>query len=312
LMGRIERQSIAARIPGYFDERGPARAADAEVGRFYLDRVVHTEPDLTVFERTFSIERDTYLNDHVVNGHPTLPGTFVSELAAEAALALIPDMKVVALEDLRFEHFLRVYGGTEAPKRIEARVVERSAERAVVNVRVLTDVLGPNARVLTRDKLHFSARVILMPQYARAPMWEHWDSAGEFAVPDPYHFAKAPVLLSGALVTTRDTRIHPMGMRASYACNLRPDDPTFSQFVVPCLMMDGLARVGALHLCADDYLPVAAPAVIRRVDLYQGDNDCALTSSHPAGSIQLYVTPTGMVFGRTDPESRCVAVAPDG
>ena len=312
LMGDMERRSIMARIPSFFDAPRSSLASASQTGRFYLDRVVHNEPDRIVFERTFSIERDTYLHGHVVNGHPTLPGTFVSEIAAEAALTLIPQMKVVALEDLRFEHFLRVYGNAKAPKRIEARVLERSAERAVVSVRVLTDVLAPNGHVLTRDKLHFSARVILMPQYAQAPMWEHWDSAGEFAVPDPYHFDKAPVMLRGVLETTRDTRIHPMGMRAAYATKLHPGDPTFSQFLMPCLMMDGLARVGALHLVADDYLPVAAPASIRRVDFYQGGNDCVLTSSQPAGSIQLYVTPTGMVFGRSEPESRCVAVAADG
>src|SRR6476659_8115982 len=86
LMGDMERRSIVARIPGFFDDPRPSMSPVAKTGRFYLDRVVHSEPDLTVFERTFSIGRDAYLNGHVVNGHPTLPGTFVSEMAAEAAL----------------------------------------------------------------------------------------------------------------------------------------------------------------------------------------------------------------------------------
>ncbi|MEO8627403.1 MAG: SDR family NAD(P)-dependent oxidoreductase [Betaproteobacteria bacterium] len=311
LMGPNERKSIMGPIPDYFDEpqAAPLRPFTPQ---FYLDRVVGEEPDLAVFERTFSLERDSYLSDHRVNGHPTLPGTFVPELAAEAALALFPHLKVVALEDLRFEHFLRVYGEGDSRKRIEARVLECSETRAVVSVRILTDVLGPGGRVLTRDKLHFSARVVLMPEYATAPRWDAWDDTDETPVPDPYHFENSPVVLSGLFVTTRDTRMHPLGKRAVYACRLRADDPAFSRFVTPCLMMDGLARVGVLHLRAHDYLPVAAPATIRRIDLYQGENDCALASAIAPGEIQLYVTPTGMILGSGDRENRCVAAGPDG
>jgi NAD(P)-dependent dehydrogenase (short-subunit alcohol dehydrogenase family) len=316
LLGETERQSIVARVPDYFDVRksagSPSAGADTFQPAFYLDRVLSRDGDTVAFERVFSLSRDPYLSGHLVNGHPTLPGTFVPEIVAEAALVLFPQMRVVGFQDLRFHHFLRVYGDSPARKRIEAKTVERTPDRAVVAVRVLMDVTSPDGRVLVRDKLHFEARVVLMSEYPAAPMWQPIESSGDIALPDPYHFKQAPVYLSEVFVTTRNTRLHPMAKRASYDCSLREDDPTFRNFVTPCLMMDGLARVGVLHLYAGHYLPVAAPATIRRIDLYQAGNDCAFASRIPAGEIQLFVTPTGMILGAGDRENRCVAAGPDG
>ena len=52
------------------------------------------------YERCFDLDRDAYLTEHVVLGHPTLPGTFVTEIAAEAAVELVSGRVPVAFEDI--------------------------------------------------------------------------------------------------------------------------------------------------------------------------------------------------------------------
>ena len=55
------------------------------------------------------------------------------------------------------------------------------------------------------------------------------------------------MLLSGPLVSTRDTRSNPLGKRATYSSNIAIDDPAFSRFLVPSVLLDGLARVAVLE-----------------------------------------------------------------
>ncbi|MBW2276371.1 MAG: polyketide synthase dehydratase domain-containing protein [Deltaproteobacteria bacterium] len=54
----------------------------------------------------FSLERDVYLYQHLVNGEPVVPGTFVSDIFAEVAAE-----QGQALRDIRFRRPLRVVEG---------------------------------------------------------------------------------------------------------------------------------------------------------------------------------------------------------
>ena len=109
---------------GTTDASRPADRDQPWTKGFYLDRVVRRDDRGRTYERTFDLRRDAYLAEHVVQGHPTLPGTFVTEIAAEAATDLVPGRLPVVFEDLRLSAFLRVYrhdrparktGGGRAP-----------------------------------------------------------------------------------------------------------------------------------------------------------------------------------------------------
>jgi hypothetical protein len=309
-IGEPERHAIENHRPGFFAMRAQAQAATATPG-FYLGRVLSQSPDEALYERVFDLDTDAYLEAHVVNGHPTLPGTFVTEVGAEAAAHLVPDLKVVGLEDARFHHFLRVYGADRpVPKRVEAKVLERGAERVSVRVRILTDVLAPNGTVLARDRLHHEITALMASEYPPAPAWEPWPAEGEIPIPDPYHLPGAPVLLTGPLVSTRDTRSNPLGKRATYSSNIPPDDPAFSRFLVPSVMLDGLARVAVLEFVEREYIPLAAPSSIRRIDFYEPGNDIELARRYDP--IELYVTPKAMTLEDPSAPNRFVAVRPDG
>jgi NAD(P)-dependent dehydrogenase (short-subunit alcohol dehydrogenase family)/3-oxoacyl-(acyl-carrier-protein) synthase len=309
-IGEPEKQAITSYRPGFFEARATPSAPDTSPG-FYLGRVLSERPDEMLFEREFNLEMDGYLDAHVVNGYPTLPGTFVTEVGAEAAAHLFPDLRVIALEDARFHHFLRVYGSERPnPKRIEAKVIERGADHAAVRVRILTDVVAPNGTILQRDRLHHEITALMARDYPPAPTWDRWPSDGEVPVPDPYHLPGAPVLLTGPLVSTRDTRSNPLGKRATYSSNIAADDPAFSRFLVPSVLLDGLARVAVLEFVEREYIPLAAPSSIRRIDFYEPGNDCELARRYDP--IELYVTPKAMTLEDPGAPNRFVAVRPDG
>jgi NAD(P)-dependent dehydrogenase (short-subunit alcohol dehydrogenase family) len=316
-MGPAEKAALTAYIPDYFavPER-PAAAPDLApaplaTADFYLGSVLSRSSDDVTFERVVSLDTDPYLRHHVVNGYPTLPGTFVTEIAAEAASHLAPGWKVVALQDAAFSHFLRVYDrGRAAVKKIHARVVERRDDQLLVHIRVLTDVTGPNGRVLVKDKQHFAITAVMRGEYPSAPVWECWTRHGEVPVPDPYHFANAPVALTDMFVSTRDTRVHPWGKRATWQLNVADADPVFSRFLVPTILLDGLARIAVLNFVHGDFLPLVAPASIRRIDFYEPGNDCELWRKY--GPLDLYSTPRDFRFDEELASNRFVAARADG
>jgi hypothetical protein len=112
-------------------------------------------------------------------------------------------------------------------------------------------------------------------------------------------------------VSTTDTGMSDAGKQARFRLNVPGGDPVFSRFVVPSILLDGLARVAALDHVAGDYIPLAAPMSIGRIDLYEAGNDCELSSRH--ASIALRVTPRAFALeGPASSGNRFVAVRPDG
>ncbi|MGS0893201.1 SDR family oxidoreductase [Burkholderia stagnalis] len=312
-LGEAERRAIERHLPGYFDVQAPVLPAGApRAADFYLGTEIDRTHDSVTFERVFDLERDAYLAHHVVNGFPTLPGTFVPEVAAEAALRLVPGLKVVGFADAAFLHFLRVYDAKRpSVKRIHARRVAGEHDAVLVHVRISGDVLAPGGQILVRDKPHFEITVRLAPGYAPAPVW-HDGPVGNFVpVADPYHFDTAPVRLTGMFVSTTDTGMTDAGKQARFHLNVPADDPVFSRFVVPSILLDGLARVAALDHVAGDYIPLAAPMSIGRIDIYEAGNDCELARRHEP--IALRVTPREFALEGPDSSgNRFVAARADG
>ncbi|MFG1792763.1 SDR family oxidoreductase [Nocardia sp. NPDC049149] len=302
-LGTAEYGAVDALLPGFL---GPTSRP------FYLDRQtaggVTDGRSWAVYERTFDLGRDDYLADHRVNGVPTLPGAFVAELALEAARALVPTMQVYALEDLIFHRFLKVHAADRPVlTRIRAEVRDERAElgQVSVSVEVTSDVVAPNGTMLVRDRVHFSTTVLMAAALPAAPHWTPWYPAAERAVVDPYHQSGSPVLLTGVFESTSDTRLHPLGNRATYCLQLAPGDPTFSRFRVPVVLLDGLLRTGVLSAGDDRGLPVAAPLRIDRLDLYEHTNDALVAGSGP---VELYA----VVPGHSAAENLFVATRPDG
>lgn len=322
-LGENERNAITAIVPGFFDplpsvgiapatERPPRRlVAVSESPGYYLGRELERRADEVIFERIFDLEIDNYLKHHLVNGFATLPGTFVPEIAAEAALQLTPNFVVVGFEDVVFHHFLRAYDARRpSVKKIHAKVLHRDADQAVIQVRVTGDVTAPNGMVLQRDKLHFEIKAVTAAQYEQPPVWAKWPDMPSTPVADPYHFEAAPVHLTDFFVSTTNTSVTPLGKRGRYKLSVEPNHPALSRFVMPSVLLDGLARIGVLNYVADDYIPLAAPASIRRIDIYEGGNDIELARRYDP--IELYATPRGYSLEGSGSSNRFVATKPGG
>lgn len=306
--GDAERAAIAAAVPGY----AAFCAAEPEPARpfFFLDSVSRGDGELTA-ERTFDLARDGYLAHHRVHGYPTLPGTFVPELAAQAAVALVPHRVPVVFEDLRLESFLRVYRADRPQtKRIHARLISADDVESTVEVRVLGDLVAPNGTTLAKDRLHFAVTVRLRDTHTPAPRWEHWPDHGSRPLIDPYHVDTSDVLLTEVFKSTSDTRTHPLGRRGRLALDHDAVHRWFPDLIVPSVLLDGLVRVAVLDLVEDRWTPVAIPRTVRRIDLYQPHTDATLAAS--GLPVELYVTPVDLDLEDTVPNNRAIAVAPDG
>lgn len=323
--GEAERAAIEATAPGYLDfcrkgahsrRSSPTPAASTpRLPEFYVDDIVDRAPGRLTVVRRFGLGRDAYLREHVVDGHPTLPGTFVPELAAEAAMHLVPGRVPVVVEDVRLESFLRVYkADRDEVKKTRARLLSDGPQESVVAVEVTGDVVAPDGRLLVKDRRHFSARVRLRDEPVAAPRWEHWDDHGAEPLADPYHVPNPAVLLSGVFVSTAGTRTHPSGRRADYAPDRPGIDRWFSDLVVPSVLLDGLARVCVLDRAelpghGGDWTPLAVPRTIRRIDLYGGHTDASLAA---AGTrVELYSLPAHLDL-ESGAANRAVAVGAAG
>ncbi|MEU0110580.1 SDR family oxidoreductase [Streptomyces sp. NPDC006251] len=312
-IGSAEEATVERFYPGY-GTGGDASVAGSGTHRpqgFYLRRMISHDDDEATFECTFDLETDAYLHHHLVRDAPTLPGTFVTEIAGEAARFLEPDKQVVAYEDLEFQHFLRAHGaGRNTPKRITARVLDRRQDLTTVEVRITTDVVSPSGVLLVKDRTHFVAKVLLREDFPAPSRWEHWDDSDAQPVPDPYHAEASPVRLTGPFVSTTDTRLTAQGKRATYRLDLPADDPVWSRFITPSILLDGLARTGVLNLVDGHLVPIAAPLSIRRIDLYERGNDKELVERY--GSLELFCTPVEFNMPGDTPDNRFVAATSDG
>ncbi|MDX3108922.1 KR domain-containing protein [Nonomuraea angiospora] len=311
--GDKERAAIRAAVPEFleFSAGAPSGARAATRPLPYIDRVLRRDAAELVAERTFSMDRDGYLDLHQVRGYPTLPGTFVPELAAQAAVALVPGRVPVVFEDLRLESFLRIYRADRPEvKRLTARLLRADERESVVAVKVLGDVVAPNGVTVARDRVHFSVTVRLRDAPVPGPAWTHWDEHGSRPLRDPYHVPGSEVLLREVFASTTGTRTHPLGRRGRLALDAPALGRWFPDLLVPSVTLDGLVRVAVLERVAGRWTPVAIPRSIRRIDLYGGHTD--LTLAALTEPVELYVTPVDLDLEDPEPDNRAIAVASSG
>lgn len=286
-IGDTERRAIDARIPGLLGAgESPERSPHRD---FFLGSVLVEEPSRMVWERNLDLRTDSYLVDHLVNGVPTLPGTLVTAIVAEAALAMVPGRRVTAISDLSFRTFLRAYPGRAGTVfRIAAELRDGRHGEQAVSVRVLSDVHAPDGTLLQRDRLHFQATVHLREELPPAPRRPQPTTAAGVPALDPYHISNRAVHLTGCFVSTRDTRIGPDGAQGVFALPPERRHPAFGNFPVPAVLLDGLARLAVLT--SDRYVPLAAPLSVGRIEFFDERNDTALADAFPEG-VTLYSTP---------------------
>jgi len=257
------------------------------------------------WQRTFDLGGDPYLDQHRVDGRPTLPGTCVLELAAEAATATVPGTRVQRFEKVRFHAFVRphpVLGQVSCG--IESTVVANSGGGdARVRVR-LTD--GHEERLVRRPRLCASVEVVLVAAdrpHCRTEV-TGWAVEPGRAVVEPYQVEGSPLTLGGVFLSTGDWRV---GERCGSAA-LRLADlsgTVFTGLTLPVLTLDALLRCGALDAQDRRGLPVAVPTGCDLIEVNTTLNDVGIRQRY-----------RDRVLLRADHDASgavtCTAVAPDG
>jgi NAD(P)-dependent dehydrogenase (short-subunit alcohol dehydrogenase family)/3-oxoacyl-(acyl-carrier-protein) synthase len=304
-LGTAELSMLDQRVPGLVTGTPPTLLADSRP--FFLGVPLKREDGAEVFERLLDLRADNYLLGHQVNGRPTMPGTFVLEMAAEAARQLVPDQVVVAFESVVFHRLLRLHPiRRSAPFRVTATLLPPRTSESRVAIRVTSDVHAPTGAVLARDRLHFELEVVLADAVPTAPHWATWPVGVARLVPDPYVIENPALRLSGAFDTLREPSVCEGWGQATFRL---PDEALgmpFTRFQVPVLLLDGLARTSVLTRTTDEHLPLVALSSVGRVELYGPGSDVTLGD---AGPVRLLSRP------EDDAESggyRCAAVDRDG
>ncbi|WP_410586364.1 SDR family oxidoreductase [Amycolatopsis sp. lyj-23] len=226
-----------------------------------------------------------FLADHTVNGKPTMHGTGLATIAAEAATAVVPELPVHTLENLRFSAFVTPKAGPGNPYRVTAR--PSGADR--VHVRITSDVVDRRGRVLRADREHFACDVVLGPLPAPPPAR---NVAADRPSEDPYYRDDSAVVLRGVYRASTDGREGPGGTSSRW--ELVPavtdaDRALLENPPVPTVMLDALARTRLLRTDADGVHLVAVPRFIARVEFFTTGSDFAVTKSNPDGIRLIHV-----------------------
>ncbi|MFE3987371.1 SDR family NAD(P)-dependent oxidoreductase [Nocardia tengchongensis] len=271
------------------------RPAVQEPGpRFFVDEIAERGSNRLVIHRDLELERDGYLEDHLIQGHPTMPGLILTEMAAEAAAELVPGRVPIAFEDLAFDRFVRVYRTSARPerKKLVAELVthEPGAEgRSVVEVRILSDLIAPDGTVLATDKPHARMRVILRDSAPACPR----PDPGLLPTPtdgvelaNPYQVDSPFARLSGVFASFSHITVGTAGNRAAMRLNRERLGRWFSGALVPAVLCDAVAQ-GAVAATGNEWSAIVVPRSIGRIDVYGGLNDFAVSD----GDLTLYTRP---------------------
>lgn len=273
-IGPTEHDTYTQHTPGTLDPP-PAPANDSS--RFYLDHRHSENPK--IWSRTLDPDRDANLFDHCVNGRPTLPGSHMLEIAAEAAAQHYPGLHPLRFTDVHFHAFLRLNPQSPITFRIHIDPVEAPGAAPEAAVRIVSDVIHPTGRILRRDKLHAELTVHMGPADHRPepPHQPLEPPEGHTPIPDPYLQPDVPMLLRGVYDSTYDNHVGPTGSSSMLDLQPTTTDHTFTQFNIPCIAIDGLTRAVVADTSGEyPQWGVVVPLGYKQANLYTSGNDTDL------------------------------------
>ena len=290
-LGETEWRMLAAAAP---ELRAAGARPHEPAGAFVRGPGTPAGDGGTAWELRLGLDDHPYVRDHRVDERPTLPGTFIMEIAAEAAAA-VGAGRPVAVTDAVFARFVRA-AEEQWPRTL---VVTARAERpGRVEVVVAAPPRGP---VPAREYSRMT--VLLDGSYAPRP--DPAPAAGPLApARDAYALPGSPVWLRGMFDSLREPRTGPAG--GSAGLHLPPPEHLgpLRDFLLPALAMDSLLRATAATSATAD-APVPVPVRIDRLDLYAPGNDAEAAGEPARIDLRHRTAADGTV-------ARCEAVADGG
>ncbi len=201
------------------DEAVPSSDLEAPVttGQPLVDRVIERSDKRVVIERTFRVDHDQFLADHVYEGNAVVPGVMGFEMMAEAASLL--GVSNTVFEQVGFDRAIKLHHGE--PVRLTA-----TAERTTKGAAIVVESHRTSKTGRELQKQHFLAEVrdeapaaaspkeldelgpwLEGPQ--RAELYRYYFHTGVFQVVDEIAYVgENAVIGHGRVPTERFTRRH--------------------------------------------------------------------------------------------------------
>jgi 3-oxoacyl-(acyl-carrier-protein) synthase/NAD(P)-dependent dehydrogenase (short-subunit alcohol dehydrogenase family)/phosphopantetheinyl transferase (holo-ACP synthase) len=138
------------------EEPGEATGRPHEQMAFDAETVEHTPGERLVVERVFDPERDRFLEDHVYEDVPVLPGVMGFEMMAEVARKLTGDA-IRSIEDVDFDRAAKLHHGD--PLRVVVTAEQRASDGETTEVEVVleTERTVKTGRTIRRE--HFRGTI---------------------------------------------------------------------------------------------------------------------------------------------------------
>jgi hypothetical protein len=243
---------------------------------FYGIAVLPPRPADETMEWRLNTDREPFILDHRVHGTPTLPGTFELEFAIRSAARLCPGRRLVSIEEVRFERFVKVPAAKERALRAPARIVHHDDRESVVWVELRSDFHHDSGAVLLHDVLHFSTFVRFSTEPHPLPKPElTYDGRDGMLVADPYVDSRSPVWLQGAFRCLLEVRLNGSERLGRFGAERAMQFEPFARFTIPVLLLDCLCRFAMIEHHEDGGVPLFVPASCRRVLIRPDVNDTA-------------------------------------
>ncbi|MEU3649864.1 SDR family NAD(P)-dependent oxidoreductase [Lentzea sp. NPDC034063] len=240
---------------------------------FYVDEVVERSVSRIVMQRSFSLERDGYLEDHLIKGRPTMPGLVLVEFAAQVSERLTGRVPT-AVVDLAFTSFVHVTA--QRPVRLTF-TAEFDAEQDSVTVVITSDVVAPNGTVLVRDREN--ARMsVRFDQHDQTPPPETPFVGGDAVdVENIYASARPYAELRGVFGSVSTISVGGGGNRSESTMDSEVLGRWFERAFLPFVLCDSAIQA-AFCQNSEDRRPVLVPRLIDRIDFFGEVNDHRIAS----------------------------------
>ena len=264
--------------------RGPATApinvlmASGEI-EFYNVKTVAAAPaaslpsakkNALMIEREVSIADAPFIEDHLVDGIPTMPGAFLIMLIAEAALELRPNLKISAFENAAFRRFVRMRREGATQLRLQAKVISEDQQSTLVRVAIVADFVHKSGRVLQKDVEQTAISVRLAPAVTAAPRHSNGvNRAPGRLLDDPYVMGNSPVRLNGPFRAMKNIMAGELQRSADYKLLENVQTKSGYRYFLPNLvMLDALWRFGAIHVEGEHSFPIYVPEACKVMKVY--------------------------------------------
>jgi malonyl CoA-acyl carrier protein transacylase/phosphopantetheinyl transferase/acyl carrier protein len=168
------------------DDQEPSRGASQEAFSMpFLGTVVSVTPGKElVVQREIRLDEDLFLRDHVLGrglseidpelkGLPVVPFTIGMEMMAEAAVALVPERRLVGMRDVRVSRWMALDGDS-----MTIQIVAKAESAAEASVKVFEcETNGSSARPISSPI--FEGKMILDESYPDPPVAGKLELTGE-------------------------------------------------------------------------------------------------------------------------------------